>query len=243
MYISLIIPAYKEATRIGPSLEKIFAYFSTKDYDVEVIVVDDGSPDNTAEIIQSEFARLSPTASRVFPRLIELRSNDGKGAAVQKGMLEAAGKIVIFTDADLSTPIHEVEKVIAGIEREGFDVVVGSRALEGRQLVKVHQPWYRELMGRFFNVLVQLFVFKGIKDTQCGFKGFTREATQKLFGAQKIMGFSFDVEILYLAKKFGYKVKEVAVEWYNDERTTVGALSDSSKMFLQILQIRKLHSK
>lgn len=243
MYLSLIIPAYKEATRIGPSLEKIFAYFSTKDYDAEVIVVDDGSPDNTAEVTRSEFARLSPTASRVFPRLIELGSNDGKGAAVQKGMLEAAGAIVIFTDADLSTPIYEVEKVIAGIEKEGFDVVVGSRALEGRQLVKVHQPWYRELMGRFFNVLVQLFVFKGIKDTQCGFKGFTRDAAQKLFGAQKIMGFSFDVEILYLAKKFGYKVKEVAVEWYNDERTTVGALSDSTKMFLQILQIRKLHSK
>lgn len=243
MYLSLIIPAYKEATRIGPSLEKIFAYFSTKDYDAEVIVVDDGSPDTTVEVTRSEFARLLPTASRVFPRLIELGANDGKGAAVQRGMLEAVGSIVIFTDADLSTPIHEVEKVIAGIEKEGFDIVVGSRALEGRQLVKVHQPWYRELMGRFFNVLVQLFVFKGIKDTQCGFKGFTHDAAQKLFGAQKIMGFSFDVEILYLAKKFGYKVKEVAVEWYNDERTTVGALSDSSKMFLQILRIRKLHAK
>lgn len=243
MYISLIIPAYKEATRIGPTLEKIFAYFSSKGYEAEVIVVDDGSPDTTCEVVANTFVKLSPTAPRVFARLIELGSNEGKGAAVQRGMLSATGSIVIFTDADLSTPIHEIEKVIAGIEKEGFDVVVGSRALEGRQLVKVHQPWYRELMGRFFNVLVQLFVFKGIKDTQCGFKGFTRDAAQKLFGAQKIMGFSFDVEILYLAKKFGYKVKEVAVEWYNDERTTVGALSDSSKMFLQILQIRKLHSK
>lgn len=243
MYISLIIPAYKEATRIGPTLEKIFAYFLSKGYEAEVIVVDDGSPDTTCEVVTNTFVKLSPTAPRVSARLIELGSNEGKGAAVQRGMLSATGAIVIFTDADLSTPIHEIEKVIAGIEKEGFDVVVGSRALEGRQLVKVHQPWYRELMGRFFNVLVQLFVFKGIKDTQCGFKGFTRDAAQKLFGAQKIMGFSFDVEILYLAKKFGYKVKEVAVEWYNDERTTVGALSDSSKMFLQILQIRKLHSK
>ncbi len=243
MYISIIIPAYNEATRIGPSLEKIIAFFSAKDYDAEVIVVDDGSPDTTCDVVTNTFATLSSTAPRVFPRLIELGSNDGKGAAVRAGMLSATGSIVIFTDADLSTPIHEIEKIIVGIQKEGYDVVVGSRALEGRKLVKVHQPWYREVMGRFFNVLVQLFVFRGIKDTQCGFKGFTHEATQKLFGAQKIMGFSFDVEILYLAKKFGYKVKEVAVEWYNDERTTVGALSDSSKMFLQILRIRKLHSK
>lgn len=243
MHLSLIIPAYKESSRIGPSLEKIYAYLQTKDYDAEVIVVDDGSPDDTAGVVRTKFESLSKVAQgRISPRYIELETNLGKGAAVQKGILAAKGDIRIFTDADLSTPIHEVEKIISGIEKEGYDVVIGSRALEGRALVKVHQPWYREMMGRFFNLFVQAFVFRGIKDTQCGFKGFTADAAKKLFSEQKIMGFSFDVEILYLARKFGYKIKEVAVEWYNDERTTVGALSDSSKMFLQLLKIRKLHS-
>lgn len=244
MYLSLIIPAYKEANRISASLEKIFTYLANAPYDSEVIVVDDGSPDNSVDIIREAFAKpisvgaLNPS---IQTKLIELGTNAGKGAAVQAGMLEAKGAIRIFTDADLSTPIHEIEKVIQAIEKEHYDVVVGSRALEGRQLVKVHQPFYREMMGRFFNMLVQIFVLRGIKDTQCGFKGFRGEAAEKLFTAQKVMGFSFDVEILYLAKKAGYKVKEVAVEWYNDERTTVGAVSDSAQMFLELLRIRKLH--
>ncbi|MDP4230769.1 MAG: glycosyltransferase family 2 protein [Bacteroidota bacterium] len=239
MYLSLIVPAYKEASRISASLEKIFAYLANASYDSEVIVVDDGSPDNSVEVIRTAFAK--KPAGRVEARLIELGTNGGKGAAVRAGMLEAKGSIRIFTDADLSTPIHEVEKVIMAIEKEGYDVVVGSRALEGRKLVKVHQPMYREMMGRFFNLLVQVFVLRGIKDTQCGFKGFRAEAAAKIFAEQKVMGFSFDVEILYLARKYGYKIKEVAVEWYNDERTTVGALSDSAKMFLELLRIRNLH--
>ncbi len=246
MYLSLIIPAYKEASRIEASLDKIFLYLANAPYDSEVIVVDDGSPDNSVEVVRAAFAKpLHPVGSGRNPsiqtRLIELGTNAGKGAAVQAGMLEAKGAIRIFTDADLSTPIHEIEKVIQAIEKEHYDVVVGSRALEGRTLVKVHQPIYREMMGRFFNMLVQIFVLRGIRDTQCGFKGFRGEAAEKLFTAQKVMGFSFDVEILYLAKKAGYKVKEVAVEWYNDERTTVGALSDSAQMFLELLRIRKLH--
>lgn len=240
MYVSLIIPAYNEASRITASLEKIFAYFELQNYDSEVIVVDDGSPDNSLEVIREAFAKKSPS-SKVKSRLIELVTNAGKGAAVRAGMLGATGAIRIFTDADLSTPIHEVEKVIAAIESGGYDVVIGSRALEGRKLVKVHQPWYRETMGRFFNLLVQVFVFRGIKDTQCGFKGFRAEAAEKIFDEQKVMGFSFDVEILYLAKKMGYKIKEVAVEWYNDERTTVGALSDSARMFFELVRIRGLH--
>ncbi|MFI5263748.1 MAG: dolichyl-phosphate beta-glucosyltransferase [Candidatus Kapaibacterium sp.] len=245
MYLSLIVPAYKEASRIAASLEKIFAYFDSQDYEVEVIVVDDGSPDNSVEVIQKAFAKYHIVGRTLSPsvktRLIELGTNTGKGGAVRAGMLAAKGSIRIFTDADLSTPIHEVEKVIAAIENQGYDVVIGSRALEGRKLVKVHQPWYRETMGRFFNLLVQVFVFKGIKDTQCGFKGFRAEAAEKIFTEQKVMGFSFDVEILYLAKKMGFKIKEVAVEWYNDERTTVGALSDSARMFFELVRIRGLH--
>jgi dolichyl-phosphate beta-glucosyltransferase len=249
MYLSLIIPAYKEAPRIGASLEKIFAYLAKAPYDSEVIVVDDGSPDNSVHVIQEAFAKFNQGSSSVGrtpsppirSHLIELGTNTGKGAAVRAGMLEAKGAIRIFTDADLSTPIHEIEKVITGIENEMYDLVIGSRALEGRTLVKVHQPLYREMMGRFFNLLVQVFVLRGIKDTQCGFKGFRGEAAEKIFGAQKVMGFSFDVEILYLARKFGYTIKEVAVEWYNDERTTVGALGDSARMFFELLRIRNLH--
>ena len=242
MYLSLIIPAYKEATRIELSLEKIFVYLSSVPYESEVIVVDDGSPDNTVEMIQRAFTKKASGSGNVTTRMIELGTNAGKGAAVRAGMLDASGKIRIFTDADLSTPIYEIEKVIAVIEKGGFDVVVGSRALEGRALVKIHQPWYREMMGRIFNVLVQIFVLRGIKDTQCGFKGFRGEVAEKIFSQQRVMGFSFDVDILFIAKKLGYKVKEVAVEWYNDERTTVGALSDSARMFFELLRIRRLHN-
>lgn len=240
MYLSLIIPAYNESSRIGPTLEKTFAYLNAQTYDAEVLVVDDGSKDATADVVRSQLATLN-TSPRVTGTLLEQVPNAGKGAAVRRGMLEAKGAIRIFTDADLSTPIHEIEKVVSNIERDHMDVVVGSRALEGRQLVKKHQPWYREFMGRVFNIFVQVFVLRGIKDTQCGFKGFRGDVAEKLFTQQKVMGFSFDVEILYLARKAGYKIKEVAVEWYNDERTTVGALSDSSKMFLELLRIRKLH--
>jgi dolichyl-phosphate beta-glucosyltransferase len=240
LYLSLVIPAFREATRIAPTLAKVYEYLSNASYQSEVIVVDDGSPDDTVAVVQREIATL-PSSDNVVFRLCELGHNQGKGAAVQAGMLAAIGDIRIFTDADLSTPVHEVEKVFKAIEKEGYDVVIGSRALEGRALVKVHQPWYREMMGRFFNLLVQLFVFRGVKDTQCGFKGFTAAAATKLFNEQKVMGFSFDVDILYLAKRNGFKLKEVAVEWYNDERTTVGALSDSSRMFFEILRIRRLH--
>lgn len=240
MYLSIIIPAFREATRIGPTLETVYEYLKKAPYQSEVIVVDDGSPDNTVDVVRQAFASL-PKSEQVRFRLCELGHNRGKGAAVQAGMMNATGTIRIFTDADLSTPIYEIKKVITAIEEGGFDIVVGSRALEGRTLVKVHQPWYREMMGRFFNLLVQIFVIRGIKDTQCGFKGFTAAAATALFGQQKVMGFSFDVEILYLAKQAGYEVKEVAVEWSNDERTTVGALSDSTKMFYEILRIRRLH--
>ncbi len=241
MYLSLIIPAYNEGDRIGPTLEKVFAYLRAQPYESEVLVVDDGSKDKTVEVVREQFTELARSSSPITGGVIELVQNAGKGAAVQRGMLAAKGDIRIFTDADLSTPIGEIQKVITVIEHEKFDVVVGSRALEGRKLVKKHQPWYREFMGRIFNVFVQIFVLRGIKDTQCGFKGFRGEVANHLFGLQKVMGFSFDVEILYLARKEGYKVKEIAVEWYNDERTTVGALSDSSKMFLELLRIRKLH--
>lgn len=241
MTLSIIIPAYNEANRIGPSLHKAFQYFSTKPYQVEILVVDDGSSDNTVETVRQTANEKPTSLTNLDCRVIPLGKNSGKGAAVQRGMLEAKGTVRIFTDADFSTPIHEVEKIIPLIDSGQYDVVIGSRAAEGRRLVKKHQPWYRELMGRFFNVLVQLLVFRGIRDTQCGFKGFSGDAAMMLFPKQKVMNFSFDVEILYLARRAGYRIKEVAIEWYNDERSTVGALSDSVRMFLELLRIRNLH--
>ncbi len=242
MLLSLIIPAYNESDRIGPSVEKAYRYFENAEYDVEILVVDDGSTDTTVQAVQDVFAKKSGTLSRVGTRLLLQPSNMGKGAAVKRGMLEARGSVRIFTDADFSTPIYEVAKVIPLIASGEFDVVIGSRAVERRTLVKKHQPWYREAMGRFYNVLVQLFVFRGIRDTQCGFKGFSGDAAQILFSQLQVQGFSFDVEILYLARRYGYRIREIAIEWYNDERSTVGAVTDSAKMFWELLRIRKLHA-
>jgi dolichyl-phosphate beta-glucosyltransferase len=239
--LSLIIPAYNESDRIEPSVEKAYRYFENVDYDAEIIVVDDGSTDNTIQGVQDIFARKPKTLTRVTTRLIPLGKNSGKGAAVRRGMLEARGSVRIFTDADFSTPIQEVAKIIPLIASGEYDVVIGSRAAERRALVKKHQPWYREAMGRFYNILVQLFVFRGIRDTQCGFKGFSGDAATMLFSKMRVLGFSFDVEILYLARRYGYRIREIAVEWYNDERSTVGALTDSAKMFWELLRIRKLH--
>jgi dolichyl-phosphate beta-glucosyltransferase len=239
--LSLIIPAYNEAGRIGPSLEKAFRYFERADYDVEILVVDDGSSDETIESVKQAFAQKPVALERVMTRLVPLGVNMGKGAAVRRGMLEATGAIRIFTDADFSTPIAEIGKIIPRIASGECDIVIGSRAAEGRTMVKKHQPWYREMMGRFYNVLVQLLVFRGIKDTQCGFKGFSAKAAEQLFPKQKVTGFSFDVEILFLARRYDYHIREIAIEWYNDERTTVGAVTDSARMFWELLRIRNLH--
>lgn len=242
MLLSLIIPAYNESDRIGPSVEKAYRYFDGVDYDVEIIVVDDGSSDETVSAVKGIFEKKPAALKCVQTRLISLGVNSGKGAAVRRGMLEAHGSVRIFTDADFSTPVQEVAKIIPLIASGEYDVVIGSRAAERRALVKKHQPWYREAMGRFYNVLVQLFVFRGIRDTQCGFKGFSGDAAQILFSKLQVKGFSFDVEILYLARRYGYRIREIAIEWYNDERSTVGAISDSAKMFWELLRIRKLHS-
>jgi len=241
VFLSLIIPAYNEADRIGPSIEKAYAYFEHTDYDAEIIIVDDGSSDRTIDAVKEVFAKKPGTLERIATRVIPLGTNSGKGAAVKRGMLDARGRIRIFTDADFSTPIKEIAKIIPLIASGEYDVVIGSRAADGRVLVKKHQPWYREAMGRFYNVLVQLFVFRGIRDTQCGFKGFSGDAAQILFSRQQVHGFSFDVEILYLARRYGYRIREIAIEWYNDERSTVGALTDSAKMFWELLRIRNLH--
>jgi dolichyl-phosphate beta-glucosyltransferase len=230
-YISLIIPAYNEEERIIPSLKKAEAYFESKDYSFEIIVVDDGSSDNTCKAAL-EFDGI---------KVVRQSPNQGKGAAVRRGMLEAEGEYRLFADADFSTPIYEVEKLIIAVEK-GADVAIGSRALNNN-LIKEHQPFYREFMGKTFNKLTQALVIKGIKDTQCGFKLFREKAALDIFKHAKVNHFGFDVEILFLAHKFGYKIAEIPVEWYNDERSKVNPIKDSYKMLRELFKIKKMHRR
>ncbi len=228
--ISIIIPAYNEEARIEQSIIKALDYLNNQSYSYEINVVDDGSKDKTAEIV------------RKFHRQVNLFlqvKNQGKGAAVRRGMLDSKGKIRIFTDADFSTPIYEVEKILKEI-KAGNDICIGSRAID-RSLVKEHQPFYREFMGKTFNRIVQFLLFKGIKDTQCGLKGFTAKAAEDVFSRSKIDGFSFDVEALYLANALGYKISQVPVEWYNDQRSKVNPITDASRMFIELFKIKRLH--
>jgi len=229
-FLSIIIPAYNEESRIKSSLNSAIEYLNSRNYKFEILVVDDGSTDNTVSIA-SAFA--GPVS------VLQQAQNMGKGAAVRRGMLEAKGDIRIFTDADFSTPIYEVEKVIANIE-SGDDICIGSRSLDP-SMIKKHQPFYREFMGKTFNKFVQLMFFKGITDTQCGFKAMTGKAADMIFSRAKINGFSFDVELLYLASKAGLKIGQVSVEWYNDARSKVNPIKDSLMMLIELYRIKGLH--
>ncbi len=229
-YISLIIPAYNEEERLGNTLKIAIAYLNNTHYFYEIIVSDDGSTDATVEIAKQFDQVKAITAER----------NQGKGAAVKRGMLAAEGDIRVFSDADLSTPIYEIDKLITAIN-SGYQICIGSRAVN-EELIKKHQPFYREFMGKTFNKIVQMLVLKGISDTQCGFKGFSEEAAVKIFSNAKIDHFGFDVEILYLARKYGYSIKETPVEWFNDERSKVDPVKDSIKMLFDIMRIRRIHS-
>lgn len=201
--LSIIVPAYNEAKRLPGTLEKIRAYLAASPWEFsEVVVVDDGSSDATAQAAEAGGARL-----------LRNPGNRGKGYSVRHGVLEARGEWVLFTDADLSSPIEEVEKLWSAAGA-GASVAVGSRALD-RSLVGVHQPAHRELAGRFFNLVMRAITGLPFHDTQCGFKLFRRAAAQDIFSRQVLDGFGFDVEVLYLAKKLGYKTVEVAVRWDN----------------------------
>lgn len=238
-FLSIVVPAYNEERRLKGSLEKVLAFLQTKDYPAEVIVVDDGSTDNTVGIVEGFMARYS---------FVSLIRNDhrGKGYAVRIGMLAARGAYVLFSDADLATPIEEVDRLLAFLE-DGYDIVIGSR--EGLGAQRINEPWYRHLMGRVFNLLVRLVAVGGFQDTQCGFKCFRREVAQDLFQRVQLYGAEtglarggmvtgFDVEVLFLALKRGYKVKEVPVQWHYGTNTKVNPLLDSVRMFMDVLRVR-----
>ena len=228
--LSVVIPAFNEERRLPATLERICRYFEDKDYLYEIVVVDDGSTDNTATCVSDYATKFEST------RLVRNGVNRGKGYSVKNGFLQATGDYLLFSDADLSTPIEEIEKLLNYL-REGYDVAIGSRALKESD-IQVHQPWYREMMGKIFNILVRVLSIRGFKDTQCGFKCFTREAAMKVCRRQRLERFSFDVEMLYIAKKLGYKVKEVPVRWLNESETKVRAVRDSANMFFDLLRIR-----
>jgi len=230
MEISVVIPAYNEEERLPKTLESIIDYFDKLNKTYEIIVVDDGSVDRTVEIAQ----KYNPLV-----HTLQLPKNSGKGAAVKAGIQEASGDYILFSDADLSTPIYEFEKLISRLENSA-DIAIGSRAIDS-SLIKVHQPFYREWMGKTFNKIVRLFVLQGIKDTQCGFKLFKKSVAKQVFSKAQINGFGFDVEILYLAKKMNYKIVEVPVEWRNDTKTKINPIRDSFNMLIEILKVRRLH--
>ena len=229
--LSIIIPAYNEAKRISRTLETIQKYIEGKSWGAEVIVVNDGSSDETAAVVESYRSQWKAL------RVIDNGGNRGKGFSVRNGALGAQGDVILFTDADLSAPITEAPKLIDPIVNGECDVTFGSRAVD-RSLIGVHQSPFRETSGRIFNLFVQGLIGLPFKDTQCGFKAFRRSAAGPVFERQTIMGFGFDPEILYIAKKRGLRLREIPVRWDHVEGTTVRFLRDSCRMFLDLLRIR-----
>lgn len=229
-HYSIVIPAYNEGARVGATLERVLAYVDSRGWDAEIIAVNDGSRDNTAEIIRRhslENPRLS---------LLENPGNRGKGYSVRNGMLHARGEILLFSDADLSSPIEESEKLFAALQ-QGADIAIGSRWLQSH-LQTQRQPFYRQAFGRIFNLMLRFTLGLRFKDTQCGFKAFTRKAADAIFSRQQIERWGFDPELLFLAKKFDFKVAEVPVAWAHSEGTRISPLRDGTRMFLEMLKIR-----
>ncbi len=227
-YLSIVIPAYNEAVRIVPTIGAIASHVSDLGFPWELIIADDGSKDDTVALVQElNLANL---------RLLIAEKNGGKGSAVRRGMLAARGKYMLFDDADNSTPIEEVARLLAKLEHDGFDVAVGSRAAEGAEETK--RTFIRRLMSGTLRWIVQHIFKIGVQDTQCGFKLFTRDAAQRLYTAQTIMGFSFDLEILYLAGKFGYRVAEVPVAWVDAPGSKVDPTKEAQRFLKDLVKIK-----
>ncbi|MFC1514703.1 dolichyl-phosphate beta-glucosyltransferase [Candidatus Omnitrophota bacterium] len=231
IFLSVVVPAYNEEKRIIPTLEKMQKYLKRQKYPYEIIVVDDQSRDKTREVVR----RFIKDNSDIT--YLRGRRNKGKGYSVKTGMLHARGDYVLFSDADNSTPIKEVEKLLPLLKEGGYDIAIGSRALADSN-VRVPQAWPRRTMGRIFNLFVQLIATPGIKDTQCGFKCFKHTVIYRLFRRQKILGFCFDVEILFMARKYNYKIKEVPIRWFNSPRSQVNMVVSPLTMMRDLVRIR-----
>jgi glycosyltransferase involved in cell wall biosynthesis len=227
--LSIVIPAFNEERRLPATLERIAAYINVSSRATEVIVVDDGSRDGTIGVAESFREKLPDL------RVISNGRNRGKGYSVRHGFMESRGEIVLFTDADLSAPIEEADKLLA--KMDGYDVAIGSRAVN-RDLIEVHESKFRELAGIIFNRIVRLILRLPFVDTQCGFKAFQREKCKVIFEQQTIERFGFDPELLYLARHHGLRTAEVAVRWAHSPATKVNMLRDSVQMFLDVVIIR-----
>ncbi len=227
--LSIVIPAYNEEQRLPQTLARIREYIATCRIDAEILVVDDGSHDATARVVEEWRAQIP------FLRSVSNGRNCGKGYSVRHGMLEARGRVALFTDADLSAPIEETEKLLAALG--SAELAFGSRALD-RSFIEVHQSRLREISGIVFNRLVRLFTGVSFHDTQCGFKAFVRERCRIIFEQQRIEGFGFDPEILFLARRHGLRAVEIPVHWAHDPATKVHMFRDSLRMFADLIAIR-----
>ena len=232
--LSIIIPAYNEEARLGDSVSQILAYLQKENRRAELIIVDDGSLDRTAEVAENARAAFPEVQSQV----IRYEKNRGKGFAVKTGLLAASADIALFSDADLSTPIEETPKLVELLRQDKFDVTFGSRALD-RSLIGIHQPWRREQGGKVFNFIVKTLTGLPFWDTQCGFKAFNMTKFRPLLDVMQIERFGFDVEFLYVADYHRLRLKEIPVRWNHCEGTTVSVFRDSQRMFNEVRQIRR----
>ena len=227
---SFVIPAYNESVRIRPTLDELLRHVRTQNWDAEILVVNDGSRDDTAQIVR-DYGKLHPQIL-----LVENPGNRGKGYSVRNGMLHARGDICLFTDADLSSPMSEAQKLFDAIGR-GADIAIGSRWLDAEMQTE-RQPLFRQVLGRIFNLALRIFLGLHFADTQCGFKAFRRDAAQRIFPLQKIEGWGFDPELLFLARRAGLRVEEVPVLWAHSEGTRLHPFRDGMRMFGEVLRIR-----
>jgi glycosyltransferase involved in cell wall biosynthesis len=233
--LSVIIPAYNEAARLGKTLRVVFEYLNRQAHDSELIVVDDGSSDETAVVAEQSLVHASPSVSA---KVIRIRPNRGKGYAVRAGLLAARAPIALFSDADLSTPITEIPKLVEPIERDLSDLTFGSRALD-RSLIGVHQPWRREQGGRIINLIVRLATRLPFWDTQCGFKAFRMSVCRPLIEAATIERFGFDVEYLYVAHLAGLRLSEIPVRWDHNEGSKLSVWRDTPRLLNEVRTIRR----
>jgi dolichyl-phosphate beta-glucosyltransferase len=226
---SVIIPAYNEERRLPTSLRKVADFVLEQPYSIEVIVVDDGSADATAAIAE-EFAQ-----QYRFVHLVR-NPHGGKGAAIRTGIAEGKGQYLVICDTDLAVPIEELPKFLPPA-LDGYDLAIASREAKGAR--RFNEPYYRHLMGRIYNLLVRIIVVPGIQDTQCGFKAFRREVARDIFPCQTIEGWGFDVEILFIAQRYGYEIVEVPVDWYYGAESKVSPIRDTIRMVGELFQVRR----